>query len=105
MNVDTNLSDIDEMNDISNENNCDGQVIDKKSAPSTPPSKLKVAFFWMCGIESSLKQNKDRNKIKVSNNVDVSIDQDPFWARVCDLNAIFAIALMSSGFAFLNKYN
>ena len=83
--------------DLKNENN---QVIETMS----DPSKLKVAFFWICGIESSLNQDKDVN-ILPEYKVDVSIEQDKFWASVCDLNAIFAIALMSFGFAFLNKFD
>jgi hypothetical protein len=77
--------------------------LNQENDTETSPGKLKVAFFWICGIESSLNKDKDVN-IVPEYNVDVSIDQDKFWANVCDLNAVFAIALMSFGFAFLNKF-
>ena len=69
----------------------------------TEPSKLKVALFWVCGIESSLKKDFNPDK-QVKHEVDTSIDQDPFWSKICDLNAVFAIALSSFTVAFYNRY-
>lgn len=70
----------------------------------TKPSNLKVALFWICGIESNLKENFNPNE-NVENIIDTSIDQDPFWSKVCDLNAVIAIALCGFSVAFFNKYN
>ena len=67
------------------------------------PSKLKVALFWICGIESSLKEGYDPDA-KIEHEIDTSIDQDPFWSNVCDLNAVIAIAISGFTVAFYNKY-
>ena len=69
------------------------------------PGKLKVALFWICGIESSLKQNFEVTSEKqLEQVVDTSIDQDPFWANVCNVNAIVAISLSGFCIAFFNRY-
>ena len=36
--------------------------------------------------------------------IDTSIDQDPFWSMVVDINAVVAMALVGLAIAFLNKY-
>lgn len=68
-----------------------------------PPSVLKKALFWICGIESSLNK-ADIEGVEKFHHPDTSIDQDPFWSKVCDINAIFAIALSGFCIAFFNKY-
>ena len=81
-------------------------------AYSQEPSKLKTLLYWMCGIESLLKANdsttsspsNDPNQIAF-NYVDTSIDQDPMWARVCNVNAVVAISLSGFFIAFFNKYD
>jgi hypothetical protein len=67
------------------------------------PSKLKVALFWICGIESSLKKDFNPDK-QIEHEIDTSINQDPFWSNICDLNAVFAIALSGFTLAFYNRY-
>ncbi len=60
---------------------------------------LKRALFWICGIESQLKEEAVEQV-----HVDTSIDQNPKWARVCNVNAVIAIALSGFFVAFFNKY-
>ena len=69
-----------------------------------PPGKVKKVFFWICGIEN-MKMDEEENMQKEPEIIDVSIDQDPFWANFCDLNAIIAIALSCFCFAFFNKFD
>lgn len=64
---------------------------------------LKKTFFWICGIEHSLNTGNKETEIK--HHVDTSIDQDPKWARICDANAVVAIALSGFCVAFFNKYD
>ena len=66
-----------------------------------PPSKLKKAVYWLCGIESHVKQD---NLPEVEEVIDTSITTDPFWSMVCDVNAIIAIGLSVFCFAFFNLY-
>ncbi len=103
--VGANLSDTEEENDYTgkSQNQMENFNVQEETNDENP-SKLKVAFFWICGIESSLNTDKNVN-IVPEYKVDVSIDQNKFWAHFCDLNAVFAIALMSFGFAFLNKFD
>lgn len=68
-----------------------------------PPGKIKKAFFWICGIENM--RMDEENVQKEPEVIDVSLDQDPFWANFCDLNAIIAIALSCFCFAFFNKFD
>lgn len=68
------------------------------------PGKLKVGLFWLCGIESNLKQKDIAAEIPIRK-VDTSIQQSRFWSVACDINAVIAIALSGFVIAFLNKYN
>ena len=67
-------------------------------------SKFKIALFWICGIESNLKENFNED-LKVIQKVDTSIEQDPFWSNICDLNAVIALSLNAFVIAFYNKYD
>jgi DNA gyrase/topoisomerase IV subunit B len=67
-------------------------------------SALKKTFFWICGIETHLKENGLPTVEQAPQIVDTSIDQDPKWAFVCDINAIVAIALSGFIVAFFNNY-
>jgi hypothetical protein len=73
--------------------------------------KWKKKIFWICGIDSLLRQeqlNKNSSDIerksKISK-VDTSIHQDRFWSIVCDINAIIAMALCGFCYGFFNKFN
>jgi hypothetical protein len=68
------------------------------------PSKFKKALFWICGIESSLKQTLDDNPV-VFSYVDTSIEQDKFWSVFCDVNAVIALAISGFGIAFFNNFD
>ena len=67
------------------------------------PNKFKIALFWICGIESNLKENFN-DDLKVIQEVDTSIEQDKFWSNICDINAVIALALCAFVIAFYNKY-
>ena len=69
-----------------------------------PPGKLKTAFFWICGIENMTGDNENAVQ-QASEVIDTSIDQEPFWATFCDLNAIIAVGLSCFCFAFFNKFD
>lgn len=80
------------------------KVEEANAKPFVKPSNLKVALFWICGIEGNLKEDFNENE-QIEQVIDTSIDQDPFWSKVCDLNAVLAIALCGFCVAFFNKYN
>lgn len=65
-------------------------------------SFFKTAFFWICGIEKQMSQPDSEQTS--SEQVDTSIEQNRFWAVVCDINAIIAMALSAFCFAFFNVY-
>lgn len=79
----------------------DEQVKDKNQKVVSP---LKKALFWICGIESSLNRD-DLKDAAISHHVDTSIDQNPFWSAVLDINAVIAMSIGGFCLAFLNKYN
>jgi hypothetical protein len=67
-------------------------------------SGLKKLFFWICGIESMQKAKGTEVPHSQRHDVDTSIDQDRFWAKMCNINAVIALALSAFFFAFFNKY-
>jgi len=100
-----NINELEEIESKSNKNtrNNTFDIIDQDS--DKPPSKLKKAFFWICGIEKMLQQTNEENKEEKSNEIDTSIDEEPFWALICNINAVLAIALCGFCVAFFNKYD
>jgi lipopolysaccharide export LptBFGC system permease protein LptF len=69
-------------------------------------SSLKKILFWICGIES-MQKAKETTEVPHSqrHDIDTSIDQDKFWAKICNINAVIALALSAFFFAFFNKYD
>lgn len=65
-------------------------------------SSLKKAFYFICGLESQINPNANDEIEKTT--MDTSIDEDPFWSRFCDINAIIAMSLAGFSVAFFNKY-
>ena len=83
-----------------------------KEEPKSPKiadqdvSCLKKGMYWLCGIESMINSSDEPAKIESKQHeMDTSISQDPFWAKVCDINAVLAIALSAFCIGFFNRYN
>jgi hypothetical protein len=70
--------------------------------PSEKMGALKKSFYFLCGIEKN-KTEPDPEKQK--DNMDTSIEQNPFWSAVCDVNAIIAMAVAGFAYGFFNKFN
>jgi hypothetical protein len=66
-------------------------------------STLKKGFYFICGLESKINEN-NQEEIEETK-MDTSIDENPFWSRFCDINAIAAMSLAGFAVAFFNKYN
>ena len=74
--------------------------------------KWKKTIFWICGIETLLKQEELKKHLSdseqntnVNVKIDTSIHQDRFWSNVCDVNAVIAMALCGFCYGFFNKFN
>ncbi len=78
--------------------------ISKPKKVFTKPGPFKTALFWVCGIESSLKEVQ-QDVHQEPELIDTSISENKFWSNVCDANAVFAIALSGFCIAFLNKFD
>ena len=82
---------------------------DDSAESSGKEGGLKTIVFWICGIESQLKTNRDSQTTNetppVVERVDTSIEEDKFWARICDLNAIIAMSCMGFFLAFFNRFD
>lgn len=89
---------VDESNEIRETETDEFHDLDRKH------SLFKKAFFWICGIESGLNKRDVSKSIK-PHTPDTSIEQEPFWSAVCDINAVIAIALSGFCIAFFNKYH
>ena len=79
-------------------------ALQRAAAPKKQASFFKKAFFWICGIEKQMN-SVDMNAEEIpADPADTSIDQNTFWAVICDINAIIAMALAAFCFAFFNVY-
>lgn len=73
--------------------------LEKKS-----PGRVKTALFWICGVESVLKQGGNKSD-QPAPKVDTSIEENKWLSRLCDVNAIIAISLSGFCIAFFNRYD
>lgn len=64
---------------------------------------MKKAFFFICGIESTLKKKYQQDIAHTK--MDTSINELPFWKDICNINTVISIALAGFLVAFLNKYD
>lgn len=70
-----------------------------------PPARLKKTLFWLCGIEQSLNKPEISDaELERQQEIDTSIEEDPFWSTVCNINAIIAMSVAAFCFAFFNKF-
>ena len=82
-----------------NKNKKDESLEEEEEEPST----LKKAFDCLCGLNELKKQSNAQGE-DASCHINTCIDEDPFWSRVCDVNAVIAIALCSFCYAFFNIF-
>lgn len=67
------------------------------------PTGAKKIVYWFCGINSFLK---NKNKLQTSDlKIDTSIDEDPMMKKICDVNAVIAMAFCGFCYGFFNKYS
>ena len=67
-----------------------------------PKGAMKYVY-WLCGINSFIK---NKNKLPRSNlKIDTSIDEDPIMKKICDVNAVIAMAFCGFCYGFFNKYS
>ena len=59
------------------------------------PNKFKKTFLWLCGIKTTETPKYT---------IDTSIEENPFWKTVCDVNAVIAISVCGFLYTFFNKY-
>lgn len=81
------------------ESGLDEDIVQKKS-----PGRIKTILFWICGVESVLKQGVNKPD-QPAPKVDTSIEENKWLSRLCDVNAIVAIALSGFCIAFFNRYD
>ena len=66
-------------------------------------SGSKKIVYWLCGINSFLK---NKNKLpKTDFKIDTSIDENPTLKKICDVNAVLAMAFCGFCYGFFNKYS
>ena len=80
--------------------------VSSEVSPVESISAIKRIFYWMCGIESTLKANKnDLETNQETRKVNISIEEEPFWAKVNNINMIFQLSLSGFLWVFFNKFN
>lgn len=77
----------------------------KASKAQKEASFVKKVFFWICGIEKQMNMENLDAADQPHEEIDTSINQNKFWAVICDINAIIAMSLVAFVFAFFNIYN
>lgn len=67
----------------------------------------KRILYWICGIESTLEPKNVELKESNANiqNLNISIDEEPFWSRVNHVNMVFQFCLSGFMWCFFNKFN
>jgi hypothetical protein len=67
---------------------------------------IKKIFYWICGIESVLDTNNvDLMENNADNqNLNISIEEEPFWSNINYLNMVFQFALSGFMWVFFNKF-
>jgi hypothetical protein len=83
------------------------KMLDKLNSEhfSNQNSWFKKSLVWLCGIESFINIEKNEQHNQNDSKIDTSIDQDPKWKTICDVNAVVAMALCGFCYAFFNKYD
>ncbi len=67
------------------------------------PSGAKKIVYWLCGINSFIK---NKNKLPQTDfKIDTSIDENPTLKKICDVNAVLAMAFCGFCYGFFNKYS
>ena len=67
---------------------------------------IKKAFFWVCGVEkeiNKLKNPPQQNELNTENIFEFD-NPDPFWCKVCDISAVFILAITCFIIVFFNKF-
>ncbi|KAL7675157.1 hypothetical protein ACOME3_001422 [Neoechinorhynchus agilis] len=74
--------------------------------PSKPKLTFKSAIIeagkWICGIED---QSGIMNENNVEVAIDTSINSDPFWGMVCDINALVLLSISLFFWFFFTDYS
>ena len=68
---------------------------------------IKKVFYWICGIESVL-DSKNVNLMESNadiQNLNISIEEEPFWSKINYMNMVFQFALSGFLWVFFNKFN
>jgi hypothetical protein len=68
----------------------------------------KRAFFWVCGIEKSIKKKTkaeiEAEKAAEASLMEISIEEEPFWGKVNKINLVFQLCICGFLWVFFNKY-
>ncbi len=64
-------------------------------------SFVKKVLYFISGIKAADISKQTEKKFIV----DTSIEENPFWSKVCNILAIVSMAASGFLFSFLNKYN
>ena len=66
---------------------------------------FKRAFFWICGIETSIKKkNTEEAELDQAKIIEISIEETPFWAAVNKINLVFQLCVCGFLWVFFNKF-
>ena len=90
-------SSLERVQEISNKNRL-GYVSRKKIG------EFKKLIFYICGIESLLKANYVETSDD-SFKMDTSIESNPYWSKVCSINAVIVFTFTGFVVAFFNKFD
>lgn len=64
---------------------------------------FKKGLYWLCGIESGIES--DVQHAVEETKLDTSINENPVWAMVCDVNAVIAMSVCAFLYAFYNNFS
>ena len=72
------------------------------------PRFYKRAFFWVCGIEQSMKKKTEaeieNEKAAEAILMEISIEEEPFWGKINKINLVFQLCICGFLWVFFNKF-
>lgn len=64
---------------------------------------MKKIMFYICGIESSLKEEEENVEIEVTADCEI-VHGSPYWTKKIDYCAVLILAATGFLIAFFNKF-
>ena len=88
--------------------NISKMIEDEEEIEYKKPTFYKRIFFWICGIEQSIKKKTkaqiEMEKVNEASLMEISIEETPFWRKFNLINVAFQLSVCGFLWVFFNKF-